>query len=133
MSTLVFEGLESRQRPLLSAKSCQDLHRITINSDICCDSNSNTEDIHSALSLFDVDHAVGKYMDVFNGSGHLPGEYHIHVDKNIQPVQHAPRRVPVALNSQLQEVIADLEKNEIITKVTEPRTSSKPSNCQNTK
>ena len=36
------------------------------------------------------------------GVGRLAGEYHIKLKDNINPVQHAPRRVPVALRERLK-------------------------------
>ena len=32
-----------------------------------------------------------------SGIGLLEGKYHIHIEDNYQPVQHTPRRVPVAI------------------------------------
>ena len=43
-----------------------------------------------------------KFPDVFGeGLGQLDGEYKIRLDENVPPVQHAPRRVAVALRPQL--------------------------------
>ena len=40
---------------------------------------------------------VGKYADVSEGSGCLPGKLHLEIDKNVTPVQHSSRKLPVAL------------------------------------
>ena len=61
---------------------------------------------------------VSKYSSVFNGLGHI-GECSIQVDPNVQPEQHIPRRVPVALQDDVKKKILELEKGEIIAKVTE--------------
>ena len=61
-----------------------------------------------------------EYEDVFTGLSCLPGEYHIEVDTAIKPVQHAPRRVPVPLKSNLKEKIDEMEKQGIIVKETKP-------------
>ncbi|KAL9970565.1 hypothetical protein ACROYT_G022964 [Oculina patagonica] len=50
----------------------------------------------------------------------IPSEYHIEVDPDIKPVQHAPRRVPVPLKARLKEKIAEMEKQGIIVRETEP-------------
>ena len=68
-----------------------------------------------------VDQLIKQYPDVFSpGIGQLDGEYHIHVDDNYRPIQHAPRRVPVAIREQLKETLTQLTNQDIIQPVTEP-------------
>ena len=44
-----------------------------------------------------------KYPTVFaEGVGCLEGKYHIKIDPNIDPVQHTPLRVPIAMREQLK-------------------------------
>ena len=54
-------------------------------------------------------------------SGLVAGKYHIWLDKTMDPVQHPPRRVPVALRGRLQETLDVLVQQDIIAPVTEPR------------
>ena len=64
---------------------------------------------------------IKQYPEVFSeGVGKLAGEYHIRIDSSIDPVQHAPHRVPVALRTKVKEALEDLEKQEIVTPVTSP-------------
>ena len=42
------------------------------------------------------------------------------VDPNHPPVQHAARRIPVTLQKEFKEKIAELDKKGIIQKVTDP-------------
>ena len=42
------------------------------------------------------------------------------VNEKVKPIQHAPRRVPVALRDEVKEKLTDLEKRGMIKKVTEP-------------
>ena len=64
---------------------------------------------------------VNKYPKVFGeGIGCLEGEYHIRLNAQVDPVQHAPRRVPVALRECLQETLDDLVQQDILAPVTEP-------------
>ena len=42
------------------------------------------------------------------------------VDKNVTPVQHSPRRVPVALQNDVKKKILELEEKGIIKKAVEP-------------
>ena len=67
------------------------------------------------------EHLCKKYPKVFSkGVGQLEGEYHIRLDPRINPVQHAPRRVPVALRDRLKETLDDLVLQGIIAPVTTP-------------
>ena len=52
--------------------------------------------------------------------GQLEGEYHIKLDTTIFPVQHAPRRVPVAQRDQLKAELDKMTEQGIITPVTAP-------------
>ena len=52
--------------------------------------------------------------------GQLEGEYHIKLDATISPVQHAPRRVPVALRDQLKAELDKMTEQGIIAPVTAP-------------
>ena len=42
------------------------------------------------------------------------------VDKNVTPVQHSPRRVPVALQKDVKKKIIELQEKGIIKKADEP-------------
>ncbi|KAL9951232.1 hypothetical protein ACROYT_G043857 [Oculina patagonica] len=62
-----------------------------------------------------------QFPDVFSeGLGQLDGEYKIRLDENVPPVQHAPRRVTVALRPQLKETLDALEAQGVIAQVTTP-------------
>ena len=64
---------------------------------------------------------VAKFPKVFSdGVGKLEGEYKIRLDPTVQPVQHAPRRVTVALRPNLKETLGDLVVQNVITPVTRP-------------
>lgn len=52
--------------------------------------------------------------------GQLDGEYHVKIDTAITPVQHAPRRVPVALRTRLKAELDEMEQQGVITFVTTP-------------
>ena len=52
--------------------------------------------------------------------GLLEGEYHICLDPQARPVQHAPRRVPVAYRENLQKILEDLVRLEVLAPVTRP-------------
>lgn len=60
-----------------------------------------------------------KYHDVFSGLRHI-GNAKIVVDKSVTPVQHQPRRMPVALRKDDKKKIMDIENKGNITKAVEP-------------
>jgi hypothetical protein len=61
-----------------------------------------------------------QYADVFSGVGTIPGEYHIDIDPEVQPVVHPPRSVPVALRSKVKAELDKLQDLGIIESITEP-------------
>ncbi|XP_032237818.1 uncharacterized protein K02A2.6-like [Nematostella vectensis] len=103
---LNFKIVRGTQNPLLSGGTCTNMQLITVHvvNNICTPQKTAPQDIFT------------EYQDVFQGLGCLPGEYHLEVDKDVQPVKHTPRRVAIPLKAELKAHIADLEKME----VTEP-------------
>jgi len=64
---------------------------------------------------------IQKHPLVFgDGVGLLDGEYHIRIEPGVDPVQHAPRRVPVAIREQLRSTLEELALQDIIAPVTQP-------------
>ena len=66
------------------------------------------------------DSLFAEYADVFKGIGLFPGEYTIKLDENIQPVIHPPRKVALALQDKLKTELDRMERNHIITRVSDP-------------
>ena len=100
-----FRIIPGRQKPLLSGHTCLELGLISINS------------VHAVNRE---DTLLADYKDVFKGLGCLTGNYHIEIDHSVRPVQHAPRRTPVALKKRLKEKIDEMEQKGIIAKVDKP-------------
>ena len=63
---------------------------------------------------------LNDFQEVFNGLGCFPGEYHIEVDKDVSPVVHAPRRIPITLKDKLKKTLDDLCAAEVIAPVSNP-------------
>ena len=63
------------------------------------------------------DHIMKNYADVFEGLGHMPGKLHLDIDETVKPVVMPPRRVPLALKSNLKDELDRLEALGVITKV----------------
>ena len=110
-----FDILESAPWPIIDGNTCIKQDWISLGSGQYIHSSNSKE--YEPLSF---DKLMRDYDDVFTGLGFLPGEYHIEVDPYIKPVQHAPRRVPVPLKARLKEKIAEMEKQGIIVRETEP-------------
>lgn len=50
----------------------------------------------------------------------MKGKYHIKIDPSVEPVQHTPWRVPVAIREQLKSTLGQLAKQNIVAPVTTP-------------
>ena len=54
--------------------------------------------------VLSADQLAKKLSRVFgDGIGKLPGEHYMELDGTVKPVQHPPRRVPVAIRERLRE------------------------------
>ena len=68
----------------------------------------------------DIPEVVKEFSDCFGEMGTLPKVHHIHVDPDIKPVVHPPRRVPIALHAKLKAELDRMESLGVIDRVTEP-------------
>ena len=64
-----------------------------------------------------------EYSDLFEGIGHLPGKHKIHVDPNVAPVVHPPRRIPISMRDKVKDELSRMEREGNIKKVTKPTSS----------
>jgi hypothetical protein len=102
--------IKGDQKPLLSGETCTSMGLITVHI-----ANSiNTSPITAPSDIF------MEYKNVFEGLGCWPGEYHVEIDPDSQPVKHTPRRMAIPLKAELKAHIETLEKMEVLQKVTEP-------------
>ncbi len=60
------------------------------------------------------------YPDCFQGLGHLPGEFHITMKDDAKPTVAPPRKYPIQLEKEIQEKLDEMEKVDVIEKVTGP-------------
>lgn len=109
---LVFQVIETNNKPLLSAETCQKLGLIQLNIGTL----HSVAETNTPLSREQI---LSTYKDVFEGLGHI-GNASFVIDDKCTPVQHAPRRIPVTIRKEVKEKIADLEGKGIIKKETEP-------------
>ena len=72
-------------------------------------------------SLLSIEQLKQSYKSVFSGEvGKRDGQYHIKVNKLIQPVKHAQRPIAVALRERLRETMNEMSDKDIIEPVTKP-------------
>ena len=110
---LNFKIVPGSQQPLLSGETCTNMGLITVHA-------ANSVDIPPSAAAAVPQDILTEYKDVFEGLGCLPGEYHLEVDPNITPVKHTPRRVAIPLKAELKVHIEELERMQVLKKVTEP-------------
>ena len=114
--TLKFQVVENKCKPLLSADTCEKLQLIRLNVSVPESLHQMSENpMQNPLSREDL---LNKCHEVFSGLRHI-GDAKIVVDKNATPVQHSPRRVPVALQKDVKKKILELEEKGIIKKAVE--------------
>ncbi|XP_024117609.1 uncharacterized protein K02A2.6 [Oryzias melastigma] len=102
---LKFHIVDTQAPPVLGLRACQEFGLVKFILSV-----SGTPE----QSIMD------EYADVFTGIGLFPGECTIHIDPKAVPVVHPPRRVPFALRDRLKAELDNMEKQQIIVKVTEP-------------
>ncbi|UYV78388.1 K02A2.6-like [Cordylochernes scorpioides] len=100
--------VDINQKPLLSAKTIEDLNLVTKHDAVYHLANSSCSRAESIIN---------KYEDVFKGLGMLPKEYHIEIEKEATPVQQHPRRIPIGLKAEFKRNLDDLEGRGIIERV----------------
>ena len=115
---------QSNVRPLLGRKACVGMKIVSyLDNDMMNKPNTSGSEVYtlSTDGPLTKEKLVNKYPKVFGkGVGCLEGEYHIRLNAQVDPVQHAPRRVPVAFRECLQETLDDLVQQDILAPVTEP-------------
>jgi len=113
-------------RPLLGHKACLGMRIGTyLDNDQLHKPSTKNAEVYVVgdrnCSPITKEQLIQKYPSVFaDRVGLLEGEYSIHLDSQAKPVQHAPRRVPVAHRENLQKTLDDLVKQEVLAPVTRP-------------
>ena len=63
---------------------------------------------------------LAEFADIFSGTGEFPGEHHITVDPSVQPVIHPPRRVALAVQPKLKQLLDQMVETGVLIKRDEP-------------
>jgi len=117
---LDFQIVETVDKPLLSAETSVKLGLLKLSFTDTAQVNSmGTEPVKSSVPLTR-EKILADYKDVFKGLGHIGESSTFVINPNHSPVQHAPRGIPVTLQKEVKEKIAELEKKGIIQKATDP-------------
>ena len=112
-------------RPILGRRACIGMHLIEYH-----DNDALNKPETSTVPVYSVNNApiaitkeslITRFPNVFeDGVGLLAGEHHINLDVTVDAVQHAPRRVPVAMRARLKDSLDELQDQQIVTPVTQP-------------
>ena len=110
---VLFDIVPNAPWPIISGDTCTKLGWIKL---------TLPDSIHSMqkLSNTGAEKIIEEYADVFSDELGCIGTYHIDIDPSVTPVQHTPRKVPVALRGKVKDRLNELEQRGIIAKVTEP-------------
>jgi hypothetical protein len=98
---LEFQVVDVKSKPILGLMACQKL------------------DLIQRIDVVQ-DATLTQFADVFQGLGNMEDTYTIRTDSSIQPVIHAPRKVPAALRDQLMKELQRMEAEKVIEKVDHP-------------
>nr|XP_054752483.1 uncharacterized protein LOC129258054 [Lytechinus pictus] len=82
--------------------------------------HTRIDEIKHSTKISTTDGLVRQYPDQFDKIGNFPGEYHIVLDPDVQPVVHAPRRCPIHVRDELKREFDSMEGSGVIAKVDEP-------------
>ena len=66
------------------------------------------------------DPVLSPFVDVIHGIGCLPGDYDIQLNKDVEPVVHPPRKVPVPKKETMKTELDQMVADKIVIPVTEP-------------
>ena len=116
---LNFQVVDTKNKPLLSAETCERLGLLQVTINEASEVNVVTAQDKPRVPLTR-EAILKEYKDVFEGLGHIRICSSFVVNPDHTPVQHAPRRVAVTLQKEVKEKITEMEKKGIIQKVKEP-------------
>ena len=109
---LKFQVINGKQKPIISAQTCQTLELLKISEQIHEISKTRTGNKPQTKESI-----LKEFHDVFEGLGNI-GNASVTVDPDTRPIQHAPRRIDITLHK--EATLAELEKKKNIVKETEP-------------
>ena len=112
---LDFQIVETTNKPLLSAETCDRLGLLKLTMSETVKVNSVGPEPVTSSAPLTRERILTEYKYVFESLGHTGDSRFV-----IDTVQHAPTFIPVTLQKEVKENIAELEKKGIIQKVAKP-------------
>ena len=107
---------------LLGSRAEQQMNRIQVNHETISDRVNEVQAVdNQCIGRLTKEEILQKYPEVFEGIGELGESFHLEIDHTVEPVQIPPRRIPKALRKPLKDHLDELEEQEIIQKVVEPK------------
>ncbi|XP_050518323.1 uncharacterized protein LOC126892728 [Diabrotica virgifera virgifera] len=113
IAKLKFYIVKTHNDAILGLDACIMLNLIQKNN-----INVINDNLHNDIES--ISQIIHEYDDAFRGVGCLKGKHTIKIDEKVAPRVHPPRKVPFAMHDKLMEKLKELERLEIIRKVTEP-------------
>ena len=110
-------------RPILGRRACIGMHLIDYHDNDALNKpeTSTVYSVNNAPIAITKESLITRFPKVFeDGVGLLAGEHHINLDVTVDAVQHAPRRVPVAMRELLKDSLDELQDQQIVTPVMQP-------------
>ena len=104
-----FQVIEQNATTILGSETCQRIGLIR-----------RMYSVEKSVESMDNSDIQNEYSDLFHGIGRLPGEHKIHIDHNITPVVHPPRRLPITMRDKVKDELSRMVKEGIIKKVKKP-------------
>ena len=108
----LFYVLEGSAPPLVSLQSSVDLGLIKLTYTVKTSPQRASSDL-------DKQSVINEYTELFAGIGVLPGECKLYIMESAVSVVNSPRSIPEALKTLLMEELSRMQRDNIITKVTE--------------
>lgn len=110
---VMFDIVSTAPWPIIAGTTCVELGWLKLTVPDILHQAHKVPDTNTAEAI------IKEYNDIFDGELGCIGTYQIEMDPAVRPVQHAPRRVPVALKPKLKAKLGDLEKRGVVAKVTQ--------------
>ena len=104
-----FQVIEQNATTILGSETCQKIGLI-----------QRMYIVEKSVKITDNYDIQNEYSDLFLGIGRLPGIHKIHIDHNITPVVHPPRRLPITMRDKVKDELSRMVKEGIIKKVNKP-------------
>ncbi|XP_033745588.1 uncharacterized protein K02A2.6-like [Pecten maximus] len=105
VKNLTFHVVNRDVKPILGAQSCKEMELV-----------QRVNNLSKSVLPADLE----QFVDVFEGLGCLPGIHKIQVNHTVQPVVHAPRKIPIAIKDKVKAELDRMEKEGVIVKQSEP-------------